>query len=167
MWKAIETLTFKGPSGGFESKEHAIASISRKEIRCFRNNGEIYADIYGENDFEKIKLEPKVPKWLDIQEALGTTFYKKVIVKNGRYFGPHRTDFEYRIGEMVMSPTGPGLFCYTSMERAGSHSVWSGSFSEAILELRVENSDDIVFGDQITLKKALCVATHEIMKQAA
>lgn len=162
MWRAIETLTFKGPSGGFDDVNHAVASISRKPIRCFRSEGKLYADLYGENDFEEIKHEPKTPEFVSMEEAIGLTFYKKVLRKNGRLVGPHRTEFEYKVGETVVSPSGPGLFCYTNKASAWGHSAWDGGKNEhLVLELRAESAEDICFGDQITLKKAFVVAAHE------
>lgn len=169
MWRALETLTFKGPSGGFDSVEVAIAMMSRTPIKCFRHEGCVWADIYNDNDYTKLPSEPRNAKFVSISEAMGSVFYKKALVKNGKYVGPHRTEFEYRVGEVVVSPSGPGIFCYSDIRAAENHSAYNGSAVHCVLELHIESEADISFSDQgqLTLKKAKVVAAHDIVKAVA
>lgn len=164
MWRALETLTFKGPNGGFENAEEAIVAISNAPIRCFRSADEIYAEILGE--FHIVKSEPKNPIWVTASDAIGTIFYKKAIIKDGRYFGPHYSNFEYKIGEEAISQSGPGLFVYTTLERARQHGTYQ-SQKQIILELHATCADDIIFGPEIKLKKARVVATHDVVEKVA
>ena len=161
MWSAVETLTFKAPEGGPADADEAIVAVSSKPIPVFKNDGNLYADYTGSGEYYSISREPKNPVWKTIGEAIGTTFYKKVLVKGGRYFGPHRKDFEYIVGSVTHSPAGPGLFVYQSKEKAKGHNAYAnGDF--AVLELSVADPDDIVFGGEIKLKKATVVAVHEL-----
>lgn len=168
MWKALDTLTFRGPSGGFDSAEMAIMAVSQAPMKVFRQGKDLFADLYGDGEFTEVKTEPKNPIWVELADVVGTTFYKKVMVKNGRYYGPHRTTFEYKVGEDVISPSGPGIFVYQSYDAAKRHSAYNyGAQGEAVLELRIDDTSDVVLGSQITLKKAHVVSVHDLSDKEA
>lgn len=164
MWTALETLKFKGPSGGFNNVEEAIASISSVPVKCFERNGKLYADISESGYFKELTINPKNLERVSITEAFnGLTFYKSVTIKpDGSIFAPYQTAYQYKIGELNVSPRGPGLFIYSTFEAAKNHgSVASAPNKTMVLELKAESEDDINFEPDFTLKKAMPVKLHD------
>lgn len=168
MWKALDTLTFKGPSGGFDSAEEAVLAISRAPVRCFERGGTTYADVNACGSFQPIKCKPRNPVVVTVTEAFnGLTFYKAVnVTPDGTILAPHRMRYEYKIGELNVSPSGPGIYCYDTQEGA-----WNHNFSAAkpnkkmVLEVKADSEDDVSFDTGvlpiITLKKCMPVKLYE------
>lgn len=164
MWKALETLKFVGPKGGFDSVEEAILSISSKPIKCYKIKDQIYADLYSDGSYERIKAEPKNPVWVSFMQSTGGLFYKKVNLKDGKYLAPHYPKFEYVVGEIAESKSGPGLFVYSSEASARGH--YSG---EVVIELKIDDESQIAeirdSNGHTVLKKALVTRVVEKEKK--
>lgn len=165
MWKAMETLKFKGPAGGYENAEEAIACVSNLPVKCFKRGDILYADIDGSSIFKATEHKIKNVQLISISEAYqNLTFYKAVVVKpDGTIMAPHYRDYTYKIGELNVSPKGPGIFIYSTIEAAKKH---YGSVCEPnktmVLELQAESEDDINFEPEFTLKKAMPIRLHEV-----
>lgn len=167
MWKALDTLKFKGPSGGFDNVDEAILAVSRTPIKCFEHAGKTYADLHSDGEFSVVKVTPKNPVKVSLTEAFGgLTFYKAVNVKpDGRIFAPHQTKYEFWIGQDNISPSGPGIYCYrTAKEAWGHYSTAYNGDKKAVLEIKAISEDDveILSGTQsaMTLKRCTPVALH-------
>lgn len=171
MWKALDTLTFSDDRAKFGSAREAVAAISKRPIPYIKvpNNGGVFAKYSDIEGFEQVDDVPKNGVEVSIEEMFpDLTFYKKVTVDGDIFRAPHQTQFIYRVGE-VATASGPGLFVYETIEEARGHSLWTGK-TEAVLELKATCPDDIVYGHQLTLKRAMVVASHPVkieQKEAA
>ena len=168
MWKALDTLTFAATTQGYESAVKAVAAITRREIPYFETAKQIFAKYSEDEGFEAVDEKPKNGKLVTMAEIFpAMTFYKKVMVKDGRYFGPHQTSFEYKIGEIQKSE-GPGIFAYSTIEKARGH--YSTGSNQVILELKPTCPEDIIIGSDwgsqgvINLKNALSFMIHPLTK---
>lgn len=156
--KALNTLRFQQPQGGYESAEKAILAVAKREIEYVTlpaakgTATQILAKLGG--DWTAVDEKPANGREVTVTDVYpGGLFYKVVVREGEHYRSQFHSHFKYRIGESVESGS-PYIFV-TTRDRVGS--IYEHVGNRAILELRAE-PEDIIYGHyELTVKKCLVV----------
>jgi hypothetical protein len=152
---------------GFNDLDDLIESISKKPVKYFIHNDEIYKINY-QGLLVKTDNEPLYGVEISADEFFKENkFYKFVKKENDRYFSFYDPSFEYTIGEVVTakgSLTGyySGRLHFCELQEL-KHSTYSDRSDGVVIEVQIEAEDFIGLHGHILAKR--CKVLREVPKE--